>query len=66
MTSVLAPVLPHLAEEIHAAWASDEDRSVFMTPWAPLARLMPHNLVTVWVMLIIFIEFRVAGCPGRD
>ncbi|KAF8067764.1 tRNA synthetases class I-domain-containing protein [Lyophyllum atratum] len=36
MTSVLAPVLPHLAEEIHSSWKSD-GLSVFMTPWRPLS-----------------------------
>ncbi|KAF9459744.1 tRNA synthetases class I-domain-containing protein [Collybia nuda] len=36
MTSVLAPVLPHLAEEIHDAYKSD-GLSVFMTPWTPLS-----------------------------
>jgi len=35
MTSVLAPVLPHLAEEIHVTFKGD-GTSVFMTPWAPL------------------------------
>ncbi|KAG5634944.1 hypothetical protein H0H81_000255 [Sphagnurus paluster] len=36
MTSVLAPVLPHLAEEIHNTRKSDGS-SVFMTPWKPLS-----------------------------
>ncbi|KAF8646469.1 hypothetical protein AX16_007205 [Volvariella volvacea WC 439] len=36
MTSVLAPVLPHLAEEIHATWNRD-NTSVFMKPWTPLS-----------------------------
>ncbi|RDB30371.1 Isoleucine--tRNA ligase [Hypsizygus marmoreus] len=35
MTSVLAPVLPHLAEEIHASRRSDGS-SVFMSNWIPL------------------------------
>ncbi|KAH9477821.1 Isoleucine--tRNA ligase, mitochondrial [Psilocybe cubensis] len=35
MTKVLAPVLPYLAEEIHATWKADQ-KSVFMTPWTPL------------------------------
>ncbi|KAG5645509.1 hypothetical protein DXG03_005919 [Asterophora parasitica] len=35
MTSVLAPVLPHLAEEIHNSWKLGGS-SVFMTPWRPL------------------------------
>jgi len=36
MTTVLAPVLPHLAEEIHSSWTSDGS-SVFMTKWKPLS-----------------------------
>ncbi|KAF8999113.1 tRNA synthetases class I-domain-containing protein [Cyathus striatus] len=36
MTKVLAPVMPHLAEEIHAAWRAD-GKSVFMTEWTPLS-----------------------------
>ncbi|KAF5383170.1 hypothetical protein D9615_005042 [Tricholomella constricta] len=35
MISVLAPVLPHLAEEIHSSWKPDGS-SVFMTQWRPL------------------------------
>ena len=38
MTRVLAPVLPHLAEEIHATLYGPESPSVFATPWAPLVR----------------------------
>jgi len=34
-TKVMAPVLPYLAEEIHATWKAD-NKSVFMTPWTPL------------------------------
>ncbi|KAG6820906.1 hypothetical protein H0H93_009680 [Arthromyces matolae] len=36
MTSVLAPVLPHLAEEIHSTRNRDGS-SAFMTPWKPLS-----------------------------
>ncbi|GLB39107.1 putative class-I aminoacyl-tRNA synthetase family protein [Lyophyllum shimeji] len=36
MTRVLAPVLPHLAEEIHSSWTSDGS-SVFMTKWELLS-----------------------------
>ncbi|KAH9849619.1 isoleucyl-tRNA synthetase [Lenzites betulinus] len=36
MTRVLAPVLPHLAEEIHATLHGAESKSVFATPWTPL------------------------------
>ncbi|KAF9041334.1 tRNA synthetases class I-domain-containing protein [Panaeolus papilionaceus] len=35
LTRVMAPVLPYLAEEIHATWKGD-GKSVFMTPWTPL------------------------------
>ncbi|EDR09531.1 uncharacterized protein LACBIDRAFT_318681 [Laccaria bicolor S238N-H82] len=35
MTKVMAPILPHLAEEIHAHWKAD-GKSVFTTPWIPL------------------------------
>ncbi|KAG6854411.1 hypothetical protein C0991_006953 [Blastosporella zonata] len=35
MTSVLAPVLPHLAEEIHSTRNSDGS-SIFIVPWKPL------------------------------
>ncbi|KAM6492390.1 tRNA synthetases class I (I, L, M and V) domain containing protein [Amanita muscaria] len=38
MTSVMAPVLPHLAEEIHEHWKSD-GRSIFMDKWEPLSPL---------------------------
>ncbi|KAG6831068.1 hypothetical protein H0H92_012991 [Tricholoma furcatifolium] len=36
MTSVLAPVLPHLAEEIHNT-RNPDGSSVFVTPWKPLS-----------------------------
>ncbi|KAI0711391.1 isoleucyl-tRNA synthetase [Earliella scabrosa] len=36
MTNVLAPVLPHLAEEIHATLHGPDSPSVFTAPWAPL------------------------------
>ncbi|KAI0702048.1 isoleucyl-tRNA synthetase [Cerioporus squamosus] len=36
MTRVLAPVLPHLAEEIHATLHGPDSPSVFTTPWTPL------------------------------
>ncbi|KAI0659363.1 isoleucyl-tRNA synthetase [Cubamyces menziesii] len=36
MTKVLAPVLPHLAEEIHATLHGPDAPSVFTTPWTPL------------------------------
>ncbi|EAU81428.2 isoleucyl-tRNA synthetase [Coprinopsis cinerea okayama7 len=35
LSKIMAPVLPHLAEEIHATWKND-GKSVFMTPWTPL------------------------------
>lgn len=40
MTSVLAPVLPHLAEEIHAQCTNDPRLSFFMQKWIPLVRYM--------------------------
>ena len=36
MTNVLAPVLPHLAEEIHAILYGPDSPSVFTMPWVPL------------------------------
>ncbi|KAI0827156.1 isoleucyl-tRNA synthetase [Trametes gibbosa] len=36
MTRVLAPVLPHLAEEIHSTLYGENTTSVFATPWTPL------------------------------
>ncbi|KAI6045227.1 tRNA synthetases class I-domain-containing protein [Pisolithus marmoratus] len=36
MTSVLAPVLPHLAEEIHDQYAQDAQLSFFTQKWTPL------------------------------
>ncbi|KAL1943823.1 hypothetical protein VTO73DRAFT_3641 [Trametes versicolor] len=36
MTKVLAPVLPHLAEEITATLHGPDAPSVFTTPWTPL------------------------------
>ena len=38
MTRVLAPVLPHLAEEIHQTLHGAEAPSVFATQWVPLVR----------------------------
>lgn len=38
MTSILAPVLPHLAEEIHAHYAEDTELSFFTKKWVPLVR----------------------------
>ena len=38
MMKVLAPVLPHLAEEIHATLHGPDSLSVFATPWTPLVR----------------------------
>ncbi|KAJ2930974.1 hypothetical protein H1R20_g6118, partial [Candolleomyces eurysporus] len=35
LTKMMAPILPHLAEEVHATWKGD-GTSVFMTPWNPL------------------------------
>ncbi|KAH6900891.1 isoleucyl-tRNA synthetase [Coprinopsis sp. MPI-PUGE-AT-0042] len=52
LTKVMAPILPHLAEEIHATLKNDAS-SVFMTPWTALgaewkdeeaARRMGHYL----------------------
>ncbi|KAI0336726.1 isoleucyl-tRNA synthetase [Cubamyces sp. BRFM 1775] len=37
MTKVLAPVLPHLAEEIHSTLHGPDAPSVFTTPWTPLS-----------------------------
>lgn len=39
MTKVLAPVLPHLAEEITATLHGPDAPSVFTSPWAPLVRI---------------------------
>ncbi|KIM42355.1 hypothetical protein M413DRAFT_444780 [Hebeloma cylindrosporum] len=36
LSKVVAPVLPYLAEEIHATWKGD-GKSIFMTPWTPLS-----------------------------
>jgi len=36
ITPIMAPVLPHLAEEIHDHWKSD-GKSVFMSQWTPLS-----------------------------
>ena len=44
MTRVLAPVLPHLAEEIHATLYGPESQSVFATPWTPLVRRRVSNV----------------------
>ncbi|EJD54726.1 isoleucyl-tRNA synthetase [Auricularia subglabra TFB-10046 SS5] len=38
MTMIMAPLLPHLAEEIHATWkSSDPKLSVFARGWLPLS-----------------------------
>jgi isoleucyl-tRNA synthetase len=41
MTRVIAPILPHLAEEIHEFRAGEtlSPPSVFMSPWTRLVRL---------------------------
>jgi hypothetical protein len=44
MTMILAPVLPYLAEEIHATWKAD-GKSVFMTPWKPLVNYLAPNML---------------------
>lgn len=36
MTKVMAPALPHLAEEIHATLYGTDSLSVFTAPWTPL------------------------------
>lgn len=43
MTSVLAPVLPHLAEEIHDCLRTDKQdtNSFFTTKWTPLVCNLP-------------------------
>lgn len=39
MTMVVAPILPHLAEEIHATWKGPHSGlSVFTRGWQPLVR----------------------------
>ncbi|KZV90049.1 anticodon-binding domain of a subclass of class I aminoacyl-tRNA synthetase [Exidia glandulosa HHB12029] len=38
MTAIIAPILPHLAEEIHATWKGPHsDLSVFARGWQPLS-----------------------------
>lgn len=39
ITSVMAPVLPHLAEEIHEHWKSD-GKSFFTNRWVPLVSVI--------------------------
>ena len=41
---IVAPVLPYLAEEIHATWKAD-GKSVFMTPWKPLVNYLALNML---------------------
>ncbi|KAF8970187.1 tRNA synthetases class I-domain-containing protein [Flammula alnicola] len=36
LTKIISPVLPYLAEEIHATWKAD-NKSVFTTLWTPLS-----------------------------
>lgn len=42
MLSIMAPIVPHLAEEIHHAImdSGERDTSVFMTKWEPLVCLI--------------------------
>ena len=55
MTKVLAPVLPHLAEEIHQTLYGADAPSVFTTPWTPLVRpYMSSPLVLRWLALTIY------------
>lgn len=44
LTKIVAPVLPYLAEEIHATWKAD-GKSVFMTPWEPLVNHLVLNML---------------------
>lgn len=44
MTKVLAPVLPHLAEEITTTLHGPEAPSVFTIPWAPLVRIITNSI----------------------
>jgi hypothetical protein len=44
MTMIVAPVLPYLAEEIHATWKAD-GKSIFMTPWKPLVNYLALNML---------------------
>ena len=39
ITSIMAPVLPHLAEEIHEHWKSD-GKSFFTNRWVPLVSII--------------------------
>jgi hypothetical protein len=62
MTSVMGPILPHLAEEIHFTRQGGQDResglSVFTKPWTDMVRL---DAVWEWCLLIGFIRTP----PGR-
>ena len=47
LTKIMAPVLPYLAEEIHATWKAD-GKSVFMTPWKPLVNRLVLNMLVFY------------------
>lgn len=45
MTHIMAPIVPHLAEEIHAQRHGKSSPSVFTVPWVPLvsfANILPN------------------------
>ena len=51
MTSVMAPVLPHLAEEVHEHWNSD-GKSVFMSKWTTLVSMFNADGRTIGSLMI--------------
>ncbi|TFK41606.1 tRNA synthetases class I-domain-containing protein [Crucibulum laeve] len=63
MTKVIAPVMPHLAEEIHATWKSD-GQSVFTSKWTPLssewedprAAKDMHDLIRIRMTVLSLLE----------
>lgn len=44
MTAVYAPILPHLAEEVHAIRHPESKSSFFAKDWSPLACIKLENL----------------------
>ena len=43
MTSIVAPILPYLAEEIHETLHDGECSSVFLKRWSPLVRVLASD-----------------------
>lgn len=63
MTSIVAPILPYLAEEIHETLHEDDCSSVFLKKWTPLVRALASDNRT---QLMIFGRASNGWTPRRN